>query len=252
MGIEDRLYTFPWIKFEGFDQVLNNFLASYFAGALLIPKDRLVKELKKFFQKETWNESSFLSLMKKFTSSPETFYQRLTNILPKHFHFKNLFFLRFSHKTGSDTFRLSKELHITQQQAPHATELQEHYCRRWVSLRTLTTLEATEEQHHVFDAQISDYPQSNNQYFVFSSATSDPFKKDINRSVSLGMLVSPNLKKHIRFLNDPSIITKKVGVTCETCAIKDCTERANEAYKLDKKERHKEIERKVEEIIENF
>ncbi len=252
MGIEDRLYTFPWIKFEGFDQVLNNFLASYFAGALLIPKDRLVKELKKFFQKETWDESSFLSLMKKFTSSPETFYQRLTNILPKHFHFKNLFFLRFSHKTGSDTFRLSKELHITQQQAPHATELQEHYCRRWVSLRTLTTLEAAEDQHHVFDAQISDYPQSNNQYFVFSSATSDPFKKDINRSVSLGMLVSPNLKKHIRFLNDPSIITKKVGVTCETCAIKDCTERANEAYKLDKKERHKEIERKVEEIIENF
>lgn len=252
MEIEDRLYTFPWIKFDSFDQVLNNFLASYFAGALLIPKDRLVKELQKYFKKEVWNPSSFITLMKKFTSSPETFYQRLTNILPKHFHFKNLFFLRFTHRTGSNTYRLSKELHITQQQAPHATELQEHYCRRWVSLRTLNTLENTPEQQHVFDVQISDYPHSNNQYLVFSSATSDPFKKDINRSISLGMLVSPHLKKHVQFLNDSSITTKKVGVTCETCAIKDCAERANEAYKLDKKERHKEIERKVSDIIEKF
>jgi hypothetical protein len=31
-----RLYTFSWIKFDNFDQVLNNFI-SYFAGALLIP-----------------------------------------------------------------------------------------------------------------------------------------------------------------------------------------------------------------------
>ena len=252
LDIEDRLYTFPWIKFDGFDQVLNNFLASYFAGALLIPKDRLIKELKKFFQKDIWNEASFSSLMKKFTSSPETFYQRLTNILPKHFQFKNLFFLRFTHKTGSNTYRLNKELHITQQQAPHATELQEHYCRRWVSLRTIKTLEENTELKHVFDAQISDYPQTKNQYLVFSSATSDPFKKDINRSVSLGMLVSPHLKKHIQFLNDPSIITKKVGVTCETCAIKNCSERANEPYKLAEKERHKEIESKVEEIIDKF
>ena len=252
LEVKDRLYTFPWIQFKSFDQVLNNFLASYFAGALLIPKDRLINELKKFFNKSTWDESTFLSLMKKFTSSPETFYQRLTNILPKHFNFKNLFFLRFTHKTNSKSYRLSKELHITQQQAPHATELQEHYCRRWVSLRTINNLEIKSKEQHVFEAQISNYPQTNNQYFVFSSATSDPFKKDIYRSVSIGMLISPHLKKHIKFLNHDSIITKNVGVTCETCAIKDCSERANDAYKLNKRDRYKEIKNKVEDIIQKF
>ena len=251
LNIQDRLYTFPWIKFEAFDQVLNNFLASYFAGALLIPKDRLINELKKFFNRESWGTGAFLTLMKKFTSSPETFYQRLTNILPKHFHFKNLFFLRFTHKAASTRYRLSKELHITQQQAPHATELQEHYCRRWVSLRTLKTLEGSDDQH-VFDVQISDYPHSNNQYLVFSSATSDPFKKGINRSISLGMLISPHLKKHIQFLEDTTITRKEVGVTCETCAIQNCAERANDPYKLEKRQRHREIESKVEAIIEKF
>lgn len=33
LNLNDRLYTFPWIKFERFDQVLNNFMASYFSGA---------------------------------------------------------------------------------------------------------------------------------------------------------------------------------------------------------------------------
>jgi hypothetical protein len=33
LEITERLYTFSWIKFDNFDQVLNNFYASYFAGA---------------------------------------------------------------------------------------------------------------------------------------------------------------------------------------------------------------------------
>ena len=252
LNTTDRLYTFPWIKFESFDQVLNNFLASYFAGALLIPKNKLIDEVKSFFQNELWNQEEFITLMNHFTNSPETFYQRLTNILPKQFHFKNLFFLRFTHKVGSNTYRLNKELHITQQQAPHANESNEHYCRRWVSLRTLNTLAKRPKKKHVFDIQISDYPDSNSQYLIFSSATADPFKNNFNRSLSIGILISPHLKKHINFLDDPSIKTKQVGVTCETCAIKNCKERAAEPYQLERKERHKKIEIVVERIMDKF
>ncbi len=252
LEISDRLYTFPWIKFDGFDQVLNNFLASYFAGALLIPKNRLINELRNLFQKETFNKDSFTELMHRFTNSPETFYQRLTNILPKQFHFKNLFFLRFTHELDSDLYHLNKELHITQQQAPRATESKEHYCRRWVSLRTLKLLSEQPEKKHVFDVQISDYPDSKSQYLVLSSATADPFKKNLYRSVSIGMLISPHLKKHIHFLNDSAIQTKQVGVTCETCAIKNCKARAAKSIKLIKKRRHKEIENVVDSIIEEF
>lgn len=252
MNTTDRLYTFPWIKFDSFDQVLNNFLASYFAGALLIPKNKLIENVKNFFQNKTWNQNEFVALITHFTNSPETFYQRLTNILPKQFHFKNLFFLRFTHKVGSKTYKLDKELHITQQQEPYANDSNEHYCRRWVSLRTLNKLAKHPKKKHVFDIQISDYPASNSQYLVFSSATSDPFKIKFNRSVSIGILISPHLKKHINFLNDPAIKTKQVGVTCETCAIKNCKERAAEPIRLERKERYSKIETVVNSIMDKF
>ena len=252
METTDRLYTFPWIKFDSFNQVLHNFLASYFAGALLIPKNSLIEDVKKFFLKTTWDKDAFVALMYHFTNSPETFYQRLTNVLPKQFHFKNLFFLRFTHKIGNDSYHLSKELHITQQQAPRANESNEHYCRRWVSLRTLNILAKKPKQGHVFDIQISDYPDSNNQYLVFSSATADPFKKDSNRSVSIGLLLSPHLKKYIHFLDDPSIKTVQVGVTCETCAIKNCKERTSEPHRLLRKKRHKQIENVVNTIMDTY
>jgi hypothetical protein len=48
LEITERLFTFSWIKFDNFDQVLNNFYASYFAGALLIPRKQLVNELNLF------------------------------------------------------------------------------------------------------------------------------------------------------------------------------------------------------------
>ncbi len=252
MNTTDRLYTFPWIKFGNFDQVLNNFLASYFAGALLIPKNRLIDEVKAFFQSTSWNQDIFITLMNHFTNSPETFYQRLTNILPKQFHFKNLFFLRFTHNIGKSTYTLNKELHITQQQAPRANESNEHYCRRWVSLRTLDTLAKQPKQKHIFDIQISDYPDSNSQYLIFSSATVDPFKKNSNRSVSIGILISPHLKKHIHFLEDPAIKTVQVGVTCETCAIENCKERVVESSQLERKKRHKKIENIVDTIMDKF
>ena len=252
METTNRLYTFPWIKFDSFDQVLHNFLASYFAGALLIPRNRLIEDLKNFFKKTSWDKDAFLSLMNHFTHSPETFYQRLTNVFPKQFHFKNLFFLRFTHKINAPSFQLNKELHITQQQAPRANESNEHYCRRWVSLRTLRTLEKNPNQQHIFDIQISDYPDSKNQYLVFSSATADPFKENSSRSVSIGMLISPHLKKHIHFLEDPALKTVQVGVTCETCAIKDCVERATKPQQLLRKERHRQIKNVVDTIMNKY
>ena len=51
LDIKDRLYTFPWIQFKNFDQVLNNFCASYFAGALVIFKAELTSKLEAIFEK---------------------------------------------------------------------------------------------------------------------------------------------------------------------------------------------------------
>ncbi|MGB0879747.1 MAG: helix-turn-helix domain-containing protein [Polaribacter sp.] len=252
LNINDRLFTFPWIKFENFDQVLNNFIASYFAGALIIPRQILTEKLTNFFALEEWKPLKLHQLINQFNCSQETFYQRLTNILPKYFNIKNLFFLRFTHKENSPEYRLNKELHITQQQAPHANRNNEHYCRRWVSIKTIQDLENTSKKRSTFGIQISSYENQKNDYLVLSSATTDPFKKEINRSVSIGMLLSSHLKKKLSFFEENTFTKKNVGVTCETCSVKNCKERVAAPLRLEKQEKYKQIANTVDNIINSY
>lgn len=252
LNINDRLFTFPWIKFENFDQVLNNFIASYFAGALIIPRKSLTEKLTQFFSLKEWKPLELHKIIKHFNCSHETFYQRLTNILPKYYNIKNLFFLRFTHKLNSPEFRLNKELHITQQQAPHANRNNDHYCRRWISIKTIKDLEKSSKERPTFGVQISSYVNQKNEYLVLSSATPDPFKEDINRSVSIGMLLSANLKKKLNFLREDTFEKKLVGVTCETCAVENCKERTAEPTRLEKQEKYKKIATTVAQIISSY
>lgn len=251
LEIQDRLYTFSWIKFDNFDQVLNNFYASYFAGALLIPRKKLIGELNVFLSKSNPTAEGMIDLMGQFNVSPESFYQRLTNILPKDFQLKNLFFLRLSHEVGKDTYQIKKELHITNQQEPHANEMNEHYCRRWVSIKTIESAIA-EKKSHYFGAQISRYDNSSNEYLVFSSATNDPFKKNCLRSISVGILISPAMKKKFKFIDNESIKRQIVGVTCETCAVKDCAERASPPIQLEQKKRNENTDLIVQQYMAKF
>lgn len=251
LNITDRLYTFSWIKFDSFDQVLNNFLASYFAGALLIPKKELVIVLKEYFEKKHFTNDSFQKMMYRFTDSPETFFQRLTNILPRDFNLKNLFFLRFAYKPQRE-FQLTKELHITNLLEPHANERNEHYCRRWVSIRTLDKIANENNTKEVFDAQVSSYVHTDNEYFVISSATKDPFRKGYFRSVTLGVMIAQHSKNKITFLNDDKLKRNKVGVTCETCAILDCVERVSPPRALELKERFSKTDNVVQEIMNRY
>ena len=251
LGIKERLYTFSWIKFDNFDQVLNNFYASYFAGALLIPRQLLIDKLDVFLSKTDPKTEEMIELMGAFNASPESFYQRLTNILPKDFQLKNLFFLRLSHQIGSDTYQIKKELHITNQQEPHANEMNEHYCRRWVSVKTI--VEAIKQNKtHCFSAQISRYDNSSNEYLVFSSATEDPFKKDCLRSISVGILITPSMKKKFKFMENQTIPKQLVGVTCETCAVKNCLERASPPIQLEQKTRNENTDLIVQQYMEKF
>ena len=251
LKITHRLNTFPWVKFDNFDQVLNNFIASYFAGALIIPKKTLVERLNVFFSLKNWDKEEFIKIIETYNCSEESFYQRLTNILPKFFHIKNLFFLRFTHKLGSPKFRLTKELHITQQQTPHANRNNEHYCRRWVSIQSIKELEKT-NTNSAFGIQISSYENPENKYLVLSSATPDPFRKELNRSISIGFLISSHLKKKLKFIDNSEIETKEVGVTCETCSLNDCDVRVAEPSRLERTVEYKNIEKTVSEILNNY
>ena len=110
MCIRDSTYS--WLDFTSFESLLNNYYASYFAGCLLIPKEKLTEEVSDFFQNQDWNPKKFEKLIEDFTNSPETFYYRLTNILPADLGIKDLFYLCFTKKKNSDKIQILKELHL--------------------------------------------------------------------------------------------------------------------------------------------
>jgi len=251
LNITERLYTFSWIAFDKFDEVLNNFYASYFAGALVIPRQSLVIQLKSLFEKKRFNENEFQSLLNNFNASPESVYQRLTNILPKDFNLKNLFFLRFSHKKGSNTYTLNKELHLAKHQSPRARETNEHYCQRWASLKVLKAISVSGSEHE-FGIQISSYPVEDKQYLVLASATPDPFKADRYRSIAIGIELNTQLKRKVNFLNHKSLKTSEVGVTCERCPITDCSERQTAPIILEKQQKELDTATIVKEIQEKY
>ncbi len=251
LEIKERLFTFPWIKFDTFDQVLNNFYASYFAGALIIPSEKIKTQLNKIFEKDTFDTDLFLNAIEAYNASPESFYQRFTNILPKAYNIQNLFFLRFTHRANSERFYLKKELHLSHQQSPHANETNEHYCRRWVSLKMLKDI-SNSKLEHVFDMQISNYENDGMKYLVWSSATKDPFRENQYRSISVGLLINKQLQRKLNFLNDPKIESKNVGVTCERCAIMDCKVREVAPVFLDKKAKNEKLESIVQALNAKF
>lgn len=231
--------------------MLNNFYASYFAGALIIPKDELTLQLERLFEKETFDQELFLQMLNAYNASPESFYQRLTNILPKAFNIKNLFFLRFTHKAGTGRFQLNKELHLTHHHSPRANETNEHYCRRWISLKVLKDIVESENSHE-FDIQISNYPGYDTTYLVLSSATKDPFSSNQYRSISIGLLINKQLERKLKFLGDETIKKRQVGVTCERCAISDCEVRQAPPVVLDRIAKNKKTETIVEELNARF
>ncbi len=249
-GITERLYSFPWVEITGFDALLNNFKASYFAGALLISRNDLLEDLKVFLNEEKWNRDDFEKLMFKYSNSPETFYQRLTNLLPKYFNLKDLFFLRITNKTDSDSYFVNKQLHLSQQFMPVTNVMNEHYCRKWLSLKNIKKLkEKSEEITHISDLQISSYEEEKQSYLVFSTAVKDSIKKDSWRSINLGILLNNHSKRKIEFSKDISIEENRVGVTCENCMILDCESRVIEPKRLERKRKEQELRKMINKII---
>lgn len=248
-----RTFSFPLLKAESFDLVLNNFKASYFAGAVLLNKEALARDVEKFFTSGKWDESEFLKLINKYTSSHETFMHRLTNLLPKVFHLNNLFFLRFDNKHKSDYYSLTKELHLTQLHNPHGNALEEHYCRRWVSIRILKEIEnlriKNEYNKPVIGIQRSKYYDSENEYLIISVAKPLENIPDQNNSVSIGILMNNELKKRIRFWEDKNIPARVVNQTCERCPAEDCRERVSLPLEFEKAKKSEMREEAIAELI---
>ena len=110
LKIKQRGYTSSLLKIDSFDMVLNQFQASYFAAALIIPREALLEDLTSFFQKERWDAEALIQINQKYNASPEILYHRLTNLLPQFFDLQKLFFLRCIHNTEKNNFEIEELL----------------------------------------------------------------------------------------------------------------------------------------------
>ncbi|WP_375445355.1 helix-turn-helix domain-containing protein [uncultured Fibrella sp.] len=245
LNLKVRPYTYAYVEAESFEQILNNYKASYFAGAVLIRRDTMVTRLNELFARETWSNEALLAIIDEFKATPERFFYRLSNILPRDFGIDQLFFYRFNHTPGQTTFALTKEMHLSRQQGPRGM-VDEHFCRRWVALTSLQELGFL--QHHKdFDgslcrAQLSTYADTGQTFLIVSVA--HPHRSDRsdgsagqNMSVSMCFAVNDTLRSKMRFLTNPEagIPHRVVNEACERCGIFDCRERVASPKVLQKK-----------------
>jgi transcriptional regulator with XRE-family HTH domain len=230
MRLAERPFETIMRKPVSFDVVLNNFKASYFAAALLIPEDALAEALSEIFRQSRWNGVAWLELISRLNATPEMFLQRLTNVLPRHFGIDQLFFLRMTYEAASGACELTKELHLAQLHNPHATVLNEHYCRRWVAVRSMSQVSALaatgKYKKPQIEVQISQYWQTHDRYLCISIAKPRQKGSTDSVSVTIGLAIDKQLAQTAPFVNDPAIPVVTVNTTCERCSITDCRERA--------------------------
>ena len=254
LDLEERALTSSWIKVESFDQVLNNFKASYFSGAILINSHILVSKLRDFFTREKWDPNGLLEIIDNFDTTPETFTHRLTQILPHYFGLNQLFFLRFHNQPESQKYKLSKELHLSQLHNPHRVNPHEHYCRRWVTVTLLQEL-ANSDRHHansqpLVDIQRSQFHGTKNEYLCISLARPLALSSDTNSCITLGILCNDTLRRNLKFADDPTIKSRVVNESCERCAITDCKERAAEPIISEQDQQQEQREAALQKFLE--
>jgi transcriptional regulator with XRE-family HTH domain len=246
LRLKERPLAATMLRVHSFEEVLNNYKAAYFAVALLVNRKAFVRDLHAFFGQPVWDSGFLLQLLAKYQASPEVLFQRF-NVLTLDFDLHKVFFLRFIHDTEQDRFDIDKELHLNRRHQPHASGLNERYCRRWLSITLLHDLK--EHQCHTGDetrmlvgVQRALFADTQEEYLCFAVAKPGYPTVGRNVSVTLGILLDDRAREVIRFWNDPAIPCTTVNVTCERCGVQDCSERAAPPVALLQRESRKRTE----------
>ncbi|HKF41549.1 MAG TPA: helix-turn-helix domain-containing protein [Thermoanaerobaculia bacterium] len=230
LGLKERPATSTWIKVESFEQVLNNFKASYFAGALLIGRDVLREDLARFFARPKWDGAALADGMRRYDATPETFFYRLTQLVPRFFGLREIFFMRFSQSPRTGGPALTKVFNLSRVPVPHGVGSAETYCRRWPVLRLLHDMSRRGKRRGgpAVMAQRSRFLDTGAEFFVIAMARPLALTDGASSSVSLGFLLDDALREKIRFWDDPAVPRSDVNLTCERCRLvpSECHDRA--------------------------
>ena len=243
IGLKERGVTSSRAEVESFAQVLNDFKASYYAGALMIREPELLEDLKTFFAKSAWEPEAFLAMMNRYRVSPEMFMYRLTQLVPKHFGIKSLHFLRINHDTGSNRFDVTKHLNMGGPLFHAEIGLNEHYCRRWQAVSLLTDLAGQQAKGTaappLIAAQRTRFLNNETDYFFITLARPLALTPGTNTSVTLGLRMDRRLPAKVAFCEDPSIESASINETCERCGFSEseCNLRSASATQFAERQR---------------
>jgi hypothetical protein len=219
--------TSPIIRVDSYPQLVDNFRASYFAGALLLDRSMLVTDLRRFFGLARWDGAALIEILAKYQSTPEMFFHRLSQIIPRFFALEQMHFIRFDHRVGSQHVTIGKELHYHGIHDTHSVDADEHYCRRWVAVQALLTADAkTLATGPVAYAQRTRYYAASDEYFNLSIIYAQGDGNELQSCVNIGFKIDDSLKAMLAFWNDSAVPDRVVGATCERCPLTDCLERA--------------------------
>jgi len=249
MDLKQRAMTSAPERVDSFEQVLNDFKASYFAGALLINRERVIADVKEFFELTGWEPLRLRAFLARYDVTPEIFMYRLTEVLPQYFGIK-LHFLRFNQEGRQ--FKLVKHLNMSQVLIPSGTGVNEHYCRRWLAIRILQELDGGRADRQgvdepVIGAQLSRFVDTDARYLCIAMARHLALNPSATSSVSLGFRVDENFNRTVRFAADPNITRLDIDGACERCRLtaEECQDRAAPPYLLEMERARREVERQL-------
>jgi transcriptional regulator with XRE-family HTH domain/predicted transcriptional regulator len=253
LDLHPRSLTTPPDRERSFDQVLNDFKAAYFASAVLLPRDRLIPDLRAFFRLPTWQAEALLRLLDRHRVTAETLMYRLSQLVPSQFGLR-AHFLKFNDERGY--FRLVKQLNLSDLPIPPGIGGTEHYCRRWLSTRLLVEAatwrrrRARHARRPLVDAQRSRFPDGK-EFLCIGLAQPQALRPEVTTSLTLGFMADARLFDTVKFAGDRTIAEALISGTCERCPFDaaDCADRAAAPVLHLESEARAERDRELEKLI---
>ncbi len=258
LGLGERAVTSSWLEADSFEQLLNNFKASYFAGALLIEADSLTRDLERVFGAPRWQARALRGLLRRHGATPEMLFYRLTELVPQRFGLREIFFLRLTRPAGSESVRLTKVFNMSRVPVPHGISLGEHYCRRWPAFGLLAELARAgvdaDPERPLVGVQRSEFLEPQAEFFVVSMARPLVLGPGSHSCVSLGFLLDDDFRHRVRFWDDPEIPRIRVNLTCERCHLTaaQCADRVAEPVLASRRDEQREKRQALADLLRSL
>lgn len=232
LGLKERSFTSSPDRVESFQQVLNDFKASYFAGSLIIPLKSILADIQELFEQEHWQPKLTLQMLDRYEITPEMLLYRFSEVAGRFFGLK-LHFLRF-HRVG-DSLRVIKRLNMNRLPIPSGLALLEHHCRRWLNAKLLLDMEMqggadSFRNRSLIGVQMSQFLESGDRFLCLGFARPLELSPQVTSSVVVGFRDEKDLARTIRFVGDPALPSVIINETCERCPLtaEECNVRAAE------------------------